>query len=53
MLPAFLVAFRWTGSLVVASGCWAMVMKAVDIAVDKAVDSLEENENAQSNTKHV
>ena len=55
MLPALVVAFQWTGSLAVASGFWALVVKAVDVIVDKAVDddSLEESEKEISKHKHV
>jgi hypothetical protein len=42
MLPALVVAIQWTGSLAVASGFWVAVMKAVDVVVNKAVDSLED-----------
>ncbi len=49
MLPALVVAFQWTGSLAVATGCWAVVIKTVDVAVNKAVDFLEES----SSSKHI
>ena len=45
MIPAILVAIQWTASFIVSSGCWAIVIKAVDVVVDKTVDEspLEED----------
>lgn len=53
MFPALLVASQWTASFLVASGCWAVVIKIVDFAVDKAVDSLEEEDKGENSNKSV